>query len=1006
MLAGGTLLACSDLVGGGPEHLTLSLVLLAAVMGFPRTRQPAAKPILLAAPLVFLPALFVAFADPLRHGLIKAIVPLGAPPVGLSWIEALFFGAGLFPLCSTLRVALRAPGRFGGFAAAIGVLAALTTTPVFALATAGFLALIADQVPHPHRGWSGTSKHSSVSRGVIILLATSGITAGWTALRGVLDPTPGGALVCTAAAILGATLGRRLAPRSRTGSICWMLAILTILIAGLGAGSALTDRVGSAAAAWEWGLDGRIWLGLPLAITGLLGGLAAAASPSADRITFWSIAAGLFLGPWALAAGTSAAILGTIGGLIALSLVRIHIRIAGAAIAGACLTLSTADMLPTPERMGDGLYDKMRSKTQWSDHLKARDPSPRRGWLPESTIALATASPDPRSADARRAVAAEIDGLDLEVPSAAASAEEFAGHIAALLAPPSGRMVLLGDTTGEVIRGLSAHSDSSVDVAVSLPGMVRLLADADEIRRETWLDPHIHLQAATAQQRLASIDQASSIIELSRAPWTHGGGASPSRRHLKAVRQRLSDDGIYVLCSHLDWWPDGAPAALAAQLKEVFEHVQIWLPPTGADSLIWVASDTPPALARLSTRFNKATSALERLGYASAPGLAGTAIAGDHDVFTWGEKGTTLPYPYLLNENLFQRPVFHAAGLAAGTDTATSIWDTTDASGLVAEVDEMIRARRMFLSLIDDAQRGEIGAAFETARTLVRDHGDIGARTLEPLIAPHIADAEAALKKAAAQGVTSAAWDDARRFATTARMIAPQSPKPYVMLAEIALGQGDVAKAESHFRTALGHDPKHLRALDGLARTGRLKGDNAQVEQALRASTRHGPRDGTTWHNLGIFMLEQGRHDDAISALESAAALASKEQPQMLAAVMVGMAKVYLAKDEPSGALVRAERATRLNEKSGVAWYLRGRAHYELERYDEAESDFRRAVLTDGSLVEARGAIGQVRAIRGDYAAAAEQFRSVLQLDPNNVPARENLRRLGPLLPDVGPQKP
>ena len=52
----------------------------------------------------------------------------------------------------------------------------------------------------------------------------------------------------------------------------------------------------------------------------------------------------------------------------------------------------------------------------------------------------------------------------------------------------------------------------------------------------------------------------------------------------------------------------------------------------------------------------------------------------------------------------------------------------------------------------------------------------------------------------------------------------------------------------------------------------------------------------------------------------------------------------------------------------------------------------------DGAMVEARGAIGQVRAIRGDYAAAAEQFRAVLQLDPGNVPARENLRRLAPLL--------
>jgi TolA-binding protein len=52
-------------------------------------------------------------------------------------------------------------------------------------------------------------------------------------------------------------------------------------------------------------------------------------------------------------------------------------------------------------------------------------------------------------------------------------------------------------------------------------------------------------------------------------------------------------------------------------------------------------------------------------------------------------------------------------------------------------------------------------------------------------------------------------------------------------------------------------------------------------------------------------------------------------------------------------------------------------------------------------MIDARGGIGQIRAMRGDYAGAAAQFRGVLERDPSNAAARENLRRLAPLLPDT-----
>ena len=65
----------------------------------------------------------------------------------------------------------------------------------------------------------------------------------------------------------------------------------------------------------------------------------------------------------------------------------------------------------------------------------------------------------------------------------------------------------------------------------------------------------------------------------------------------------------------------------------------------------------------------------------------------------------------------------------------------------------------------------------------------------------------------------------------------------------------------------------------------------------------------------------------------------------------------------------------------------------------EAEEDFRKAVLTDSDLIEARGGIGMVRAVLGDSDAAANIFRDILKRDPGNAAARENLRRLGETSP-------
>ena len=87
---------------------------------------------------------------------------------------------------------------------------------------------------------------------------------------------------------------------------------------------------------------------------------------------------------------------------------------------------------------------------------------------------------------------------------------------------------------------------------------------------------------------------------------------------------------------------------------------------------------------------------------------------------------------------------------------------------------------------------------------------------------------------------------------------------------------------------------------------------------------------------------------------------------------------------------MEVERALQIEKTA--AWYLRGRAYYNLSQWKKAEDDFRRATLSDPNHHASRGAVGLVQIEQGNLEGAAQTFRAVLRFDPQNDAARENLR--------------
>ena len=234
------------------------------------------------------------------------------------------------------------------------------------------------------------------------------------------------------------------------------------------------------------------------------------------------------------------------------------------------------------------------------------------------------------------------------------------------------------------------------------------------------------------------------IVEVSRAPWATASQGMLDHRHLQRVRRRLRARGVYVLAIHLGWWPEGGAAHAAAAFASVFEHAQLWLPPTGADTLILVGSDAPLVAADLAAAAAGHRELLSALGMPDESVLLSFAIGDGATAASWGADLGRAPSGWRLSAAVAERPALHLDALADRESALHTIWDLTGASLDQQTLEDRVAARRTFLRLLGQAARGNLGDVFAAARDLVEQEGDLATRSLAVLIAPHLAEARAA----------------------------------------------------------------------------------------------------------------------------------------------------------------------------------------------------------------------------------------------------------------------
>jgi len=240
----------------------------------------------------------------------------------------------------------------------------------------------------------------------------------------------------------------------------------------------------------------------------------------------------------------------------------------------------------------------------------------------------------------------------------------------------------------------------------------------------------------------------------------------------------------------------------------------------------------------------------------------------------------------------------------------------------------------------------------------------------------------------------------ARDCYVNANRLAPRDVRWIYLLAKLDQLEGRADDAIRLYRNALSLDPDLIPALVNLGNIylelDRLEDARTSFASALAKR----PNDPAAHYGLGQVALSKRNYAEAVEHFEKALALAPEANRIHYALAMAyrglgnaDQAKLHLAQQGPVGVRVADPLVDHLVELvAGVRVHLfRGKTALEAKRYEEAATEFRKAIEARPDTVPAHVNLGAALTQLGDLKGAAEEFKAALRFDPNNVNAHYNL---------------
>jgi len=180
----------------------------------------------------------------------------------------------------------------------------------------------------------------------------------------------------------------------------------------------------------------------------------------------------------------------------------------------------------------------------------------------------------------------------------------------------------------------------------------------------------------------------------------------------------------------------------------------------------------------------------------------------------------------------------------------------------------------------------------------------------------------------------------------------------YVREAQLCVGRGDLAAAESAAIRALAMAPKHTGALVALARIYSARKQLDLAQECLDAAREANPTDATVRQELATVLAGQGRRAEAIALL--------REPPPTDAQGWFALGCHYDANSDAAQALTAARSALALSAQHAGALFLSARSHTALGEIDAAAAIYRQLCGLPASAAKAWFALLDLKTVRLD----------------------------------------
>jgi tetratricopeptide (TPR) repeat protein len=209
----------------------------------------------------------------------------------------------------------------------------------------------------------------------------------------------------------------------------------------------------------------------------------------------------------------------------------------------------------------------------------------------------------------------------------------------------------------------------------------------------------------------------------------------------------------------------------------------------------------------------------------------------------------------------------------------------------------------------------------------------------------------------------------------------PAEFRPQLFYAQALYDTGDFAQAEQHFRTAAAIDANSAPASLGIARSLLKQSELAESEPYFRAAASLDSAYKSALLELGSEYDKTGQKEQAIAIYREFPSneAATKRLTQLLLETNNALAAIPNLEAQVKRAPTTANRMALID------------AYRQASQKDKALEQLRLAVAADPSNFDLRMAYGRSLRDERQFPAAADEFQAASRLDPNSVPALNEL---------------